>query len=279
MAVVGLVIVIGLCVCAILAPVIAPYDQDFQHREGLSLEGEPLAPSGAFLFGTDAFGRDQLSRALYGARVSLLVGIGGSLLACLFGITLGSLAGMSRGVVQSVLMRTVDVILSFPVLLLAVALLAVTKPSLASMLVIFGVAFGASLARIVYGQVVSLREREFVTAARAAGVRSPTIVVQHIVPHILPSVVVYATLGVATAIMFEAALSYVGIGIQPPQASWGNMVSDGQTALLSSPWLVAFPGGAIVLAMVGFSLLGDGLRDVLDPTLERRGRFLLFGVR
>jgi peptide/nickel transport system permease protein len=278
-AVLGLVIVIGLGLCAIFAPLIAPYEQDFQHREGISLEGEPLPPSSTFLFGTDGFGRDVFSRVLYGARVSLLVGVGGVLVAAVLGILVGSVAGMSRGLLQSLFMRVVDVILSFPVLLLAVALLAVTEPSLATMLIIFGVAFGASLARIVFGQVVSLREREFVLAAQVAGVRSGSIILRHIVPHILPSVVVYITLGVATAIIFEAALSYVGIGIQPPQASWGNMVSDGQSALFTSPWLVAFPGGAIVLAMVGFSLLGDGLRDVLDPTLERRGRLPSLGVR
>jgi peptide/nickel transport system permease protein len=277
-AVLGLVIVIGLCACALLAPVLAPYEQDYQHREGLSLEGEPLPPSATFPFGTDAFGRDELSRVLYGARVSLLVGIGGTLLAATIGLILGTAAGASRGLPQTLIMRSVDVILSFPVLLLAVALLAVTKPSLPTMLIIFGVAFGANIARIVFGQVVSLREREFVLAAELAGVSRRSIAVRHIVPHVMPSVVVYGTLGVATAIMFEAALSYVGIGIQPPQASWGNMISDGQASLFSSPWLVAFPGAAIVLAMIGFSLLGDGLRDVLDPTLERRGR-LLTGIR
>jgi peptide/nickel transport system permease protein len=147
------------------------------------------------------------------------------------------------------------------------------------MIIIFGVVFGASLARIVFTQVVSLREREFVLAARTGGVRTGTIIVRHIVPHVLPSVIVYCTLGVATAIMFEAILSYVGIGIRPPEASWGNMISEGQQYLLTSPWLIAFPGGALVIAMVGFALLGDGLRDSLDPTLERRGRFLGMGVR
>jgi peptide/nickel transport system permease protein len=275
----GLVIVLGLCVCAVFAPLIAPYDQEFQHPEGLSLVGEPLSPSSGFLFGTDAFGRDVLSRVLYGARVSMLVGVGGTTLAALLGLLIGCVAGMSRGVVQTLLMRLVDVVLSVPVLLLAVALLAVTKPNLATMLLIFGIAFGANLSRIVFGQVVTLRQREYVLAAQVAGVRSRAITVRHLVPHVLPSVLVYSTLGVATAIMFEAALSYVGIGIQPPQASWGNMISDGQTSLFSSPWLVAFPGGAIVLAMIGFSLLGDGLRDVLDPTLERRTRLLGLGVR
>jgi peptide/nickel transport system permease protein len=278
-AVLGLFLVLGLLIGAIFAPLIAPYDPEFQHREGLSLEGEPLGPSSTFLFGTDAFGRDEFSRILYGARVSLLVGIGATLLAATVGIAIGGIAGMSRGLAQTLLMRAVDVILSFPILLLAIALLAVTPPNLTSILLIFGVAFGASLARIVFTQVVSLREREFVLAARTAGVRGGPIVVRHIVPHVLPSVIVYCTLGVATAIMFEAVLSYVGIGIRPPEASWGNMISEGQQYLLTAPWLIAFPGGVLVIAMVGFALLGDGLRDALDPTLERRGRLLVTSVR
>jgi peptide/nickel transport system permease protein len=279
-ALVGFVIVLGLVVCAVFAPVIAPYDPAFQHREGLSLEGQPLSPGeGGFLLGTDSLGRDEFSRLLYGARVSLAVGIGANVLAALLGVAIGGLAGMAGSRVQTILMRSVDVILSFPVLLLAIALLAVTEPNLATILVIVGISFGAYLSRIVFTQVVSLREREFVLAARTAGVRSGSILVRHIVPHVMPSVIVYGTLGVATAIMLEAALSYVGIGIQPPEASWGNMISEGQTYLISAPWLIALPGAAIVLAMVGFSLLGDGLRDALDPTLERRGRFVMAGVR
>jgi peptide/nickel transport system permease protein len=278
-AMVGLVIVVGLCVCAVFAPLIAPADPAFQHREGLTLEGEPLGPGdGGFTLGTDALGRDEFSRVLYGARVSLAVGVGANVLAALIGIAIGGIAGIAGSRVQTLLMRAVDVVVSFPILLLAIALLAVTEPNLPTILLIIGVAFGAYLSRIVFTQVVSLREREFVLAARTAGVRTPWILLRHIVPHVVPSVLVYGTLGVATAVQLEAALSYVGIGIQPPDASWGNMIADGQTYLVSAPWLVAFPGGAIVLAMVGFSLLGDGLRDALDPTLERR-RFLFGGVR
>jgi peptide/nickel transport system permease protein len=278
-AVAGLAIVVVLCVCAIFAPLIAPSEPDFQHRDGLSLDGDPLGPSARFLMGTDTLGRDEFSRLLYGARVSLVAGVGGAALAAFLGVAVGCIAGMSRSLVQTLLMRSVDVVLSFPVLLLAIALLAVTQPSLTTIVIIVGVAFGAALARIVFAQATSLGQREFVLAARTSGVRTGPIIVRHIVPHVLPSVIVYSMLSVATAILFEAALSYVGIGIRPPQASWGNMISEGQTYLFSAPWLIAFPGGALVLAMVGFSLLGDGLRDVLDPTLERRGRLLPTGLR
>jgi peptide/nickel transport system permease protein len=276
---IGLVIVVGLCVCAIFAPLIAPYDPNFQHREGLTLEGEPLSPGeGGFVLGTDSLGRDEFSRLLYGARVSLAIGIGANLLGALIGIAIGGIAGMASPRLQTFLMRVVDIVLSFPILLLAIALLAVTEPNLPTILIIIGIAFGAYLSRIVFTQVVSLREREFVLAAKTAGVSSGWILIRHVVPHVTPSIIVYCTLGVATAIQLEAALSFVGIGIQRPDASWGNMIADGQSYLISSPWLIALPGAAIVIAMLGFSLLGDGLRDSLDPTLERR-RFLMGGLR
>jgi peptide/nickel transport system permease protein len=274
----GLAIVLGLVICAAGATVFAPYDPALQNHLGLSPTGEPLGPSGTFKLGTDALGRDELSRLLYGARVSLVVGIGANLMAAVLGIVIGGLAGMASSFVQTLVMRMVDVILSFPILLLAIALLSVTQPNLPTIMVIIGVSFGAYLSRLVFVQVVSLKEREFVLAARTAGVRSVWILLRHVVPHAIPSVIVYATLGVATAIQLEAALSYVGIGIQPPNASWGNMIADGQSYLVSSPWLVAFPSGFLVLAMVGFALLGDGLRDALDPTLDRR-RVLVSGIR
>lgn len=276
-ALVGLAIVCLLALTAALAPLVAPYDPSFQHTEGLSLEGEPLGPSSEFLLGTDALGRDELSRIVYGARVSLVVGVGANLLAAVFGLAIGGTAGLARSRLQAVIMRSLDVVLSFPILLLAIALLTVTERSVTTIIGIIGVVFGAIVSRIVFAQAVSLREREFVLAARAAGVRSGWILVRHVVPHVLPSVLVWTTLGAANAIQLEAALSFVGIGIQPPEASWGNMISEGQVYIRTAPWLVLFPGGAIMLAMVGFSLLGDGLRDALDPTLERRTRLFGFG--
>jgi len=279
-AVAGMLIVALLALSAALAPLIAPYDPTFQHSTGLTLDGRPRTPGAdGFLLGTDELGRDELSRLVYGARVSLVVGATGTLLAAVLGVAWGAAAGMARGLWQAVLMRMVDVILSFPTLLLAIALLAVTKPRMLTIILIVGATFGAGLSRIVFSQVTSLREREFVVAARASGVRSPMIVLRHIVPHLLPSVIVMSTLSVATIIMFEAGLSYVGIGIQPPQASWGNMISSGQSYLLSDPWLIAVPAGSLVVTMIGFALLGDGLRDVLDPTLERQRGLVRTGLR
>jgi peptide/nickel transport system permease protein len=276
-AMVGLAIVVLLVLAALAAPLIAPYDPDFQHREGLTLEGQPLPPSSTFKLGTDGLGRDELSRLLYGARVSLTVGIGANVIAAIIGILVGGLAGLAGPRLQTFGMRAVDVVLSFPVLLLAIALLAVAQPSVTTITLIIGVSFGAYLSRLVFTQVVSLREREFVLAARTSGVGAPTILVRHVVPHVIPSVLVYCALGIATAVQLEAALSYVGIGIQVPTASWGNMIAEGQPYLTTAPWLVIFPGAAIVLTMVGFSLLGDGLRDALDPTLERRFRIRMPG--
>jgi peptide/nickel transport system permease protein len=279
-ALLGAVLVGVLVLLAIAAPVVSDYDPAAQPRNGLTLAGEPRPPGDAgFTLGTDALGRDELSRLLHGARISLAVGIGANVLSAVIGVLVGGIAGMARGRLETVLMRLVDVVLSFPVLLLAIALLAVTDPRVTTIVAIIGVSFGAYLSRIVYAQVVSLREREFVLAARTAGVSAPAILVRHVIPHVLPAVIVYATLGVATAIQLEAALSFVGIGIQPPDPSWGNMISEGQSFLISAPWLIAFPGVAIIVAMLGFSLLGDGLRDALDPTLERRGRVILGGVR
>jgi peptide/nickel transport system permease protein len=274
----GLVTVALLLICAIFAPLIAPHDPLYQNSYGLTANGSPLDPNGTFLLGTDPLGRDELSRLLYGARVSLAVGVGANLVAAAIGILFGGLAGLIGGAVEIVLMRTVDVLLGFPLLLLAIVFLAVTPPGILTIMLIVGISFGAYLARVVYAQVISLREREFVLAARTGGVGTPAILARHIVPHILPSVLVFCTLGVATAVLLEAALSYVGIGIKPPTPSWGNMISDGQTYLFVKPLLVALPCGTIVLAMIGFSLLGDGLRDALDPTLERRAR-MIAGIR
>jgi len=268
-AMAGLALCVLLVAAAVLAPAIAPHAPDRQYTSGLTRDGSPLPPSRRFLLGTDALGRDELSRLLFGARVSLTVGLGSNALAALIGIVVGGAAALGGRVLETLFMRVIDVILSLPVLLVSITLLAVTSPNVEVIVLIIGVNFGAYLSRVVFSQAVSIREREFVLAARAYGVRRPAILVRHVLPHVLPSVVVFSTLGVATAIQLEAALSYVGIGIQPPTASWGNMINDGQNYISVAWWLVIFPGLAIMIAMVGFSLLGDGLRDALDPTLDR----------
>ena len=268
-AMAGLALCVLLAAAAVLAPVVAPHPPDRQFTSGLTRDGSPLPPSRSFLLGTDALGRDELSRLLFGARISLAVGLGSNVLAALIGVVVGGSAALGGRLLETLLMRTIDVVLSLPVLLVSITLLAVTSPNVEIIVLIIGFNFGAYLSRVVFSQAVSLREREFVLAARAYGVRRPAILARHILPHVLPSVVVFSTLGVATAIQLEAALSYVGIGIQPPTASWGNMINDGQNYISAASWLVIFPGLAIMIAMVGFSLLGDGLRDALDPTLDR----------
>jgi len=280
-AVIGFALVAVLVLGAIFASLLQPADPNFQSADGLSDAGDPLPPgTDGYLLGTDGLGRDVFSRVLEGARISLFVGIAANLIACLIGMAVGGVAGLAGRRLQAVMMRAVDVIVSFPVLLLAITLLAViAEPSALAVSVIVGVNFGAYLARLVFVQVVSLRTREYVLAARACGSSGPFVLFRHILPHVLPSAIVYCTLGAATAIQLEAALSYVGLGIRPPQASWGNMIADGQPYLFTAPWLVIVPGVAILLAMVGFSLLGDGLRDALDPTLEKRGIASVAGLR
>jgi peptide/nickel transport system permease protein len=278
-AMTGLAIVTLLIVSAVFAPLIAPYPPNAQLSAGLTVAGYPRPPGGQFLLGTDTLGRDMLSRLLFGARISLAVGLGSALLGGLLGLGLGGMAALYGGFVDKVLMRLADVILSFPILLLATAILAVTQAGVLTISIIVGIGFGAYLARVVYTQAVSLRERDFVLAAMTSAVGRWRILLRHIVPHVLPSVIVFCTLGVATAIQLEAALSYVGLGIHPPTASWGNMIAEGQNNMTTDPWLVLFPACAIMLAMLGFSLVGDGLRDALDPTLERTLQVRLAGLR
>jgi peptide/nickel transport system permease protein len=278
LAMIGLAFVIVLIFCAVFAPLIAPYGPREQLPNGLTLAGNPRPPGGQFLLGTDPLGRDEFSRLLYGSRISLVVGLGSAALGAAIGLLIGGVAGLFGGLSDKLLMRLADVILSFPILLLATAVLAVTQPSVVSISIIVGIGFGAYLARVVYTQAVTLRERDFVLAARTAGVSRSRILMRHILPHVLPSVIVFSTLGVATAIMLEAALSYVGLGIHPPTPSWGNMIADGQNYMTTDVWLVLLPGIAIMFAMLGFSLLGDGMRDALDPTLERTVQVKLGGL-
>lgn len=271
MALVGLWIII-----AILAPLLAPHDPAEQFRDGLTLDGQPmpstlLAGNGAkFLLGTDSNGRDLLSRILYGARVSLMVGVLANMLAVALGIAIGTLAGYLGGWVETLLMRFTEIMMAFPTLLLAMTLVAILKPSLWIIIVVIGLVYWTWIARVVYSQVLALREREFVTASRALGATRGYVILNHILPQLIPTIIVWGTLGIATNVMLEASLSYLGIGVQPPTPSWGGMIQQGQSYYRAAPWLVIYPGLAIMITVFAFNLLGDGLRDALDPT--QRGK-------
>ena len=257
---------------AVAAPHLAPYDPNQRFFNGISNQGAPLPPGTAgFALGTDVNGRDFLSRLIWGARVSLLIGIVANAVAVAIGVGLGATAGYYGGMVGALIMRFTDVMLAFPVLLLGVALVAILTPGIPVIIAVIGLVSWTSMARIVHGQVVSLRERDFVDAARAVGVGDNRILVRHIVPHLISPIIVYSSLGVATAVLFEASLSFLGIGVQPPDPSWGKMVAEGANqgaGGFAYPWLLLFPGAAVFLTVLAFNLVGDGLRDALDPAMR-----------
>jgi len=275
-ALLGAVMVLLLVLVAVFAPLLAPHDPAEQFRDGLTLDGQPvpstLITDGTWRFplGTDSNGRDLLSRIVYGSRISLTVGVLANLLAMTIGVLVGASAAFFRDPVESVLMRFTDVMLAFPMLLLAMALVAILKPSIFIIIGVIGLVYWTWLARVIYGQVVSLREREFVIAAEAVGVPRFRTLFRHIMPQLVPTIIVWGTLGIATNVMLEASLSYLGIGVQPPTPSWGGMIQQGQSYYRTAPWLVIWPGLAILLTVFAFNLLGDGLRDALDPT--QRGK-------
>jgi peptide/nickel transport system permease protein len=270
-ALASVVFIVLLVIVAVFAPWISPYNPVQQFANGLTPVGAPVGPGSHFLLGTDAAGRDVLSRLIYGARVSLLVGVVATSLASAIGVVVGAIAGYAGGTIESVLMRFTDMVLSFPILLFCVALIAVTGPSTRNVVLVIAFAYWTYLARVVRGQVLSLKEREFVTAARTLGVGHVRIIRKHILPHLMPTIIVYATLGIATSILLEASLSFLGIGVPLPQASWGEMISEGQQYFQSAPWLLVVPGVALILTVLAFNLAGDWLTDLLDPA-TREGR-------
>jgi peptide/nickel transport system permease protein len=257
--------VIVLAVVAVFAPMLAPHNPLQAYPNGLSADGAPVPPGSSFLLGTDPNGRDVLSRLIFGARVSLLVGVVATALASAIGVLVGGIAGYAGGIVDSVLMRITDVVLSFPILLFCVALIAITGPSTRNVMLVIAFGYWTYLARIVRGLVLSLKEREFVVAAKTLGLGHAAILRRHILPHLVPAIIVYSTLGVATSILIEASLSYLGIGVPLPQASWGQMISQGQQYFQTAPWLLIAPGVALVLTVLAFNLAGDWLTDLLDP--------------
>jgi peptide/nickel transport system permease protein len=250
---------------ALGAPLISPYDP-IKASQRTSLE----APSAAHPMGTDRFGRDILSRVLWGGQLSLPVGFVSVLIAAVFGISLGLLAGYHGGRIDAVIMRTVDLMLAFPGILLALAIVAILGSSLLNLMIAVGIASIPDYVRITRGTVLSIREREFVQAARTIGARDTAIIVRHILPNILPPVIVLATLGMASAIITGSTLSFLGLGIKPPTPEWGNMLDEGRGFLQRAWWVAFFPGLAIMLTVFSINLLGDGLRDALDPRLKRK---------
>ncbi|MCX8572707.1 MULTISPECIES: ABC transporter permease [Hyphomicrobiales] len=270
LALAGLALIVVVVGGAIFAPWLAGYDPNEQMFDGLTLEGAPLPPSAQFWLGTDLLGRDLFSRILYGARTSLIIGIVANGAALLIGTLVGITAGYFRGWVGNALMRFTDLMMAFPALLLAICLAAVFQPSLWIVALVIALVNWVQTARIVFTETSSLAEREFIDAERTIGASTSRILFRHILPHLMPTIIVWGTLGISTTVLLEATLSYLGIGVQPPTASWGNIIFENQTYFQAAPWLVFFPGAAILALALAFNLVGDALRDILDPT--QRGR-------
>ncbi|MGH7514409.1 MAG: ABC transporter permease [Gemmatimonadales bacterium] len=263
----GLALVALVVSAAVLAPWLAPFDPLRGDLRNAYLVG----PGGRFLLGTDTQGRDVLSRVLYGARLSLSVGLISQAVSVTLGVVLGLVAGYYGRWVDALVMRLADVTLAFPTLLLLIAVAAAVKPSLPVIFLVIGVVGWAGMARLVRGQVLVLKRAEFVVAARALGARDRRVLLRHLLPNVRTQVSIAATLGIAGAIMAEAALSFVGLGAQPPTPSWGAMVADGRDFLRVAPWISFAPGIAIGLAVLGFNLVGDALRETFDPKLRNEG--------
>jgi len=263
LALLGLLLVAVLTLSAALAPWLAPYDPGRQ-----SLIEKRARPGAKYILGADEFGRDILSRVIYGSRVALLVGVLSATIAVAGGLVLGMIAGFSGGWLDSLMMRGIEILLAFPYLLLALAIVAALGPGSLNTTIAVGIWGVPAVTRIVRGSVLALRETEYVGAARALGAPVWALLRRHILPNIVPGLIVYATLFMANAILLEAALSFLGLGVQPPTASWGLMVSTGRDVLLVAPHVATVPGLAIMLAVLAFNLVGDGLRDALDPRLR-----------
>jgi ABC-type dipeptide/oligopeptide/nickel transport system permease subunit len=268
-AMISLVIIVLIVLMAILAPLasmITGHPPNEQYRQiGLTPDGLPMGPSSQFWMGTDDLGRDIFVRIAYGARVSLLVGVVATGIAVMIGVVVGLAAGFFGGLVDSVLARLVDVVLCVPFLLVAIALVSITGPSLSITIFVIGFFSWASVARIVRGQVLSLREREFVEAARSLGASDSRIMFVDILPNVLAPVIVYSSLLIPVVITVEATLSYLGLGLPPPTADWGGMIADANPYYTTAWWYLFFPGAALLTTTLAFNLFGDGIRDAFDP--------------
>ena len=268
-AVFGGVIILGMIIAAIGAPLLAPYDPN---KTALILRNTPpfweAHGSTAHLLGTDPVGRDLLSRLIYGARISLFIGLTVTILASVFGILLGLIAGYYESWIEELIMRVADLFLAFPFILLAITIISVLGAGLFNLILVLVITGWVQYARLVRGQVLSVKQNQYVDAARVAGAPSARILMRHILPNVAASVIVLATLQVAFVLLTEAALSFLGLGVNPSIPTWGSMVSDGRLYIYNAWWVITFPGIAIMVAVLGINMVGDWLRDILDPTLR-----------
>lgn len=262
---IGGAIVLLLVLMALFAPVIAPYDP-----YAINVKDRLQPPNLTYLFGTDDLGRDLFSRIIYGARTTIQTGVVVVFIAASLGSLIGLISGYYGGVVDLVIMRVIDIMLAFPYILLALAIVATLGPSLQNALIAIGLAYVPSWARFVRGNVLTVGKQEYVTAALATGTRARRIIRRHVLPNVLSSIIVLASLDFPAAVLSTAALSYVGLGAQPPTAEWGALLTGARSYMRTAPWLVNFPGLAIFITMLGFNLLGNALRDTLDPKLRNR---------
>ncbi len=263
LAMLGLAIVIALILIAIFAPLIAPYDPIARIKADSS-----LAPSSVHLFGTDLLGRDILSRVIYGSRISIEVGIIAVGISVIIGLFFGALSGYFGNIPDTVIMRIADIFFAFPYILGAIAIMTVLGPGVINIFIAIGLLGWASFARIFRSSILTIKNKEYIEAARALGASNYRIITKHIFPNAFAPIIVYATMNVGTAIIVEAALSFLGLGVQPPTAAWGKMLAESLDYIDIAPWMMVFPGLAIVITVLGFVLLGDGLRDAFDPKLR-----------
>lgn len=260
LAMVGFIIIISVFILAMLAPFISPYDPN-----DIDVKAILLAPSWQHWMGTDGLGRDVLSRMLHGGRISLLVGLVAVGIATAIGIVLGAISGYFRGWVDTFIMRLVDVMLSIPSFFLILAVIAFLTPSIWNIMIVIGLTSWMGVTRLVRAEFLSLSGREFVLASRTLGAKDARLIFTHLLPNSLTPIIVSAVLGVAGAVLMESGLSFLGLGVQAPQASWGNILTDGKEYIQFAWWLSLFPGLAILITVLGYNLLGEGLRDALDP--------------
>jgi peptide/nickel transport system permease protein len=264
LAIAGLIIVLSFFVLSVFTPLIAPYDPDI-----IDVDKILVPPSAAHIFGTDDLGRDVFTRILYGAGISLKVGFVAVGIAVIIGALLGAISGYYGGWIDIIIMRFVDIMLCFPSFFLILAVIAFMEPSIFNIMAVIGLTSWMGITRLVRAEFLSLKERDFVLAEKALGASAPRIIFLHILPNAMAPVLVSATLGIAAAVLTESALSFLGIGVQPPTPSWGNMLTQGQNVLGIAWWLSFFPGMAILITVLGYNLLGEGIRDAIDPRLRQ----------